>query len=139
MSFDLFVQCFRHGKVTKFKRTLVEEIFGPYAIGRSAKGGIERLFYPEDDGGGELYGDDGEEIGSLMFSHFGGDALYDGIYALTDRIKGVIYWADEAPCSAITDPEVLAHLPPELVDGVGPPAVVHDRQGIYDAIKQNDE
>jgi hypothetical protein len=132
MSFDIFVQCFRNGEMATFKRTVFEEIFGPFIVSREPK--FARVQF-SDGGGAEIYLDDSDEQSSLMFNHCGGDAFFDALYQLTDRIKGVIHWPGEGPSSVVTDAAVLAHLPADFVEGVGPPALVHDRDGITDAIQ----
>lgn len=134
MSFDIFVQCFRDGEAVTFKRAIFDEIFDRFAVTREAK--FMRVEFP-DGGGADIYVDEGDALDSVMFNHCGGDAFFDALYQLADRVKGIIYWADEAPCSAITDAAVLEHLPEDLVEGVGPPALVRDRDGITDAIERS--
>lgn len=136
MSFDIFVQCFRNGEVATFKRAIVEEIFGPYAVARQADEGIVRVKYP-DGGGADVYGDNQPELRSISFDHCGGDAFFDALYLLADRIEGVIYWPGVGPSSAITDAAVLEHLPADFIEGCGPPALVRDRDGITDAIQRS--
>jgi hypothetical protein len=136
MSFDIFIQCFRDGEIATFKREIVEEIFGPYAVKRGETGGIERVRYP-DGGGGDVYYADDEDLNSMMFNHCGGDAFFDALLHFTDRIKGVIYWPGVGVCSVITDAAVLAHLPAGFIDGCGPPAFVHDRDGLTETIKRS--
>jgi hypothetical protein len=88
MSFDIFVQCFRDGEMAMFKRTVFEEIFGPFVVSREPKFGHVRFL---DGSVADIYLDDGDEQSSLMFNHCGGDAFFDALYQLTDRVKGVIY------------------------------------------------
>src|SRR5579871_4521263 len=115
MSFDIFVQCFRNGDVAMFKRSVFEEIFGRFTVSREPNFALTKF---PDGSGADIYVDDSDELDSIMFNHCDGDAFFDALYQLTDRIKGIIYWADEAPCSAITDAAVLEHLPEALVEGV---------------------
>ena len=126
----------RNGEIATFKRAIVEEIFGPYAIRRGSGNGIGRVKYP-DGSGAEIYGDNQEELDGVMFTHCGGDAFFDGLYQLADRIKGVIYWPGVGRASAITDMTVQEHLPAEFIEGCGPPVLVQDRDGITDAIQRS--
>jgi hypothetical protein len=134
MSFDIFVQCFRNGGVATFKRAVVEEIFESFAVGYGRHRTCVRF---PDGSGANIYLADGDELDSIMFNHCGGDAFFDALYQLTDRIKGVIYWPGVGVSSAITDAAVLEHLPADFVEGCGPPAVAHDRDGITDAIRRS--
>ena len=136
MSFDIFVQCFRNREVATFKRAVVEEIFGPYVTRRGPGGEIERVKY-SDGGGAEIYGDKQDDLVGISFDHCGGDAFFDALFQLADRIKGVVHWPGVGPSSVITDAAVLEHLPADFVEGCGPPALVHDRDGITDAIQRS--
>lgn len=135
MSFDIFLQRFENGEVGTFKRAVVEEIFGPYAVDGAPKG-IMRVEYA-DRGGADVYIDDEEDLKGLMFNHCGGYTFFDALYQLTDRIKGVVYWPGIGPSSAITDAAVMQHLPADFLEACGPPALVHDRSGITDAIRRS--
>ncbi len=129
------MQGFQNGETAPFKRAIFDEIFAPHIVlGR--EDGVWRLAYP-DGSGGEVYGVDKEDIDCVMFTHCGGDALFDGMLLLADRIKGVIHWPGEGVASVITDPAVMAHLPQELIESIGPPALVHDRAGIYETIRNS--
>jgi|SRR5579864_324451 len=136
MSFDIFVQCFRDGEVATFKRTILEEIFGPYVTQRGSNREIERVDYPDRTGGAEIYGDREEDLKSVMFTHGGGDALYDAIYRLVERIEGVVYWPDLGPCCAVTDAATLPHLPRKFLESCGPAVVAKSGAEIIAAIQR---
>ena len=137
MSFDVFVQCFRDGKVATFERSILEEIFGPYASQRGSKGEIERVDYPDGGGGAEIYGAKKDSLTSIMFTHGGGDSLYDSIYQFADCIKGVVYWASPPPCSAVTDPETLSHAPASFLEACGPAVIAKSGAEIIAAIERD--
>jgi len=136
VSFDVFVQCFRNGEIATFKRAILEEIFGPYATQRGPRGEIKRVDYPDRAGGAEVYGGDEEDLNSVMFTHLGGEPLYDGIYRLADRIMGIVYWADVPPCCAVTDAATLLHVPADFIEGCGPAVVAKSGAEIIAAIQR---
>lgn len=134
MSFDIFVQCFRNHEVATFKRAVLEEIFGPYVVDRRPS--FMRAEFPDRGGGAEIYSDDEDDLDSVMFTHGGGDPLFDAIYRLVDRIKGVVYWADLPPCCAVTDAATLSHVPVDFIEGCGPAVVAKSGAEIIAAIQR---
>ena len=131
MSFDVFLQCCRDGEPAKFPRAIFEEIFGPYIASRSAH--FVRVEYP-DRACADIYLGDEESIDGMMFNHFGGDAFFDGLYSITDRVEGVVLWPDAAPNCAVTDVATLIHLPEDLIRTCGPAIVVGDGKAMKDAV-----
>lgn len=106
-----------------FKRELVEEIFGRYALNPPPH--CQNATYL--DGRAEIYGADEEEIDGIMCSHSWGTTFFEALYELADRTKSVIFWPSLGPSAAVTDVATLVHLPPGAFEHEGePPAVVAD-------------
>jgi hypothetical protein len=122
MGFDIFIQRCRNGERAMFKRELVQEIFGRYAVDPPPH--FQGATYL--DGRAEIFGaDEGDEIDGLMCSHFSGMTFYEALYELADRTGSVIFWPSDGPWAAVTKEATLAHSPPGAFDRDGrPPSVV---------------
>lgn len=131
MAFDIFLQCYRNGEPATFKRSVVDEIFAPYAFGDPE---LTMVTFP-DGSGSCLYLDQGDDIQGMMFNHCGGDEFFEALYQLAARTKSVILWPEAGPASSvITDPETWKHLPEFWHDGSGPPRVVKSGLEVQDCI-----
>lgn len=131
MSFDVFLQRCRDGQPATFPRAIFEERFGPYVAERGRH--FARVQYP-DRACADIYLGDEENIRGMMFNRFGGDAFFDGLYRITDRVKGVVLWPDAAPNCAVTDVAALEHLPEDLLRTCGPALVVREGKAMKDAV-----
>jgi hypothetical protein len=108
MSFDIFLQCYRNGEPANFKRSVVEEIFGPHAYGDPD---FSNVTFP-DGSGSCMYVDDGDDMQCIMFNHCGGHDFFQALYELADRTKSVVLWPDDdRPATAVTDEATPGHLP----------------------------
>lgn len=131
MSFDLFVMCFRDGKKATFKREVFEEVFGRNAVDPDLSSGYVK--YP-DGGGGEIYSRSGDEIGHIMLTHFGGDMMFAAIHELADRTGSAIIWPDTRPSLAVTNAFVVADIPEDCAESIGPAYVAKDHRALMDYI-----
>jgi hypothetical protein len=134
MSFDIFLQCFRNGKSATFERAIFDESFPAYFVDRERYPGLMRIEY-SDGGGADIYVDDGDHVGGMMFNHCGGDAFFDALYELARQTGSVIFWPGVGRTSVIADPTMIRHLPADLIESCGEPVLVHDRVGIMEAIR----
>ena len=132
MSLDFFVDCFANGQPKAFKRSAFDSIFGEYVVERTV--GFSRLRYPDQAGGAEVYIDDADEIGCVMFNHCGGDLFWQGVYELVKAIDGVIWWANVDHISAVASVDVLKQLSAIFVDENANPAVIANGQELVEAI-----
>ena len=132
MSFDIFLAHFQNGEVTSFKRDVFDELFDAFVVGRR-DAGFMRVRFP--DGGADIYVDDTELLSGMMFNHCGGDEFFDALFELARRTSSVIFWPGIGRTSVIADPAVLSHLPADFIKSCGEPVLVHDRDGITDAIR----
>jgi hypothetical protein len=130
MSFDIFVARFRDAKPSAFKRASFEKVFGKFIAEQRTD--FVRLRYP--NGGAEVYVDDTDDIGSVMFNHCGGDAFWEGVYQFAKEIDGVIWWPNVDHISAIASADILQHLPAMFVDEEAHPTVIANGQELLDAI-----
>ena len=129
MSFDIFLQCFRNGEPACFKRTVFEEIFLRDAIDpNELPSGVTYA-----DGGAEIYVEDKEEIDGVSFDHCGGDTFFAALLELADRTGAVVFWPTEGRQIAVTNPDVVGHLPAELA-ALGPAYIVKTGPELRDAI-----
>jgi hypothetical protein len=128
MGLDIFIQCCRNGERALFKRELVEEIFGRYALDPPPH--LQGATYL--DGQAEIYGaDKSDEIDHLMCAHCWGTTFFEALFELADRTKSVIFWPSRGPWAAVTDVVTLTHLPPSAFDKEGePPTVVADAKAL---------
>jgi hypothetical protein len=120
MSIDIHLQCFRNGEPATFKRELVEQIFAREASDhRPPLTGVRYA-----DGGAEIYGaDNGDDIQSLMFNHFGGKTFFNALYELARETKSVVLMVTESHPIAVADQETIDHLPPGFAS-LSTPAIV---------------
>jgi hypothetical protein len=135
MSFDIFVIKFSNKEVMMFKRSIFEDIFGPHVIQRDP---VIRIAYP-DRSGAEIYVQDGDEIGSAMFNHCGGDMFFQDLYEFMKRGNLALYWADLPPCCAIPNEAMLADLSEAFLKSVHTPSIVHSGRDIVAAIGRSGE
>ena len=136
MSFDIFVQRFRDKEPATFKRSDFEDIFGAYVIRRESDPGFVEVKFP-DGSVADVYVSEQENVDSIMFNHCGGEAFFQALYQLADRIKGCIYWPDLGPSSVVTDATTPVHLSPDFAEALGPPIVVTNGVGILEAIQRS--
>jgi hypothetical protein len=114
MSFDIFLQCFRHGEPEPIPRELFESIFLPHDTHPDAykkDPGYMTVEYP-DGSGASIYcgGDNDDAQSNIMFNHFGGDAFSEDLYKLAHLTRSIIYWPAQKPIYLYTDPTVPAEL-----------------------------
>ncbi len=122
MSMSIFLICLRHGESASFKRSIAEEILLRDALDKRLP--ITSVEY-SDDSGGAVYGlQDKEDITGVSFDHCGGEMFFAALYELADRTGAFFVWSDALPCLAVTNEATLAHLPSDIVEGLGPPYIV---------------
>jgi hypothetical protein len=121
MGFDLFMSCCRNGESATFKREIAEEIFNRDAIDPTTP--LTEVRYA--DGRGEVYGAEEDDVDGIMLAHFGGRTILERVWELAHRTGSFFYWPgdpDGGPWIAVTDPQTLQHMWPELLkepDAIG--------------------
>ena len=162
MSFDIFLQCFRKGAPTAFKREVFEEVFLPFCDDRHEYEGdpdFMRVEFPDGSGSDIYLGSlrknresmielgeiseadpfprdrgDPEDLESLMFNHGGGDMFFQAMYELADRTQSVIFWPSEGPSTVVTNESVLKELPEDFPD-IKTARIVRSGADIIEAIE----
>jgi hypothetical protein len=118
MSFDIYLQCFRSGECTYFKREIFEAIFLPHskyvAVYRKDPSFL-RVDYP-DGSGSDIYCGHDADINHLTFNHGGGEPLFESMYELAKRTRSVIYWPGDTPCAVVTEESTRNDLPDDFPD-----------------------
>lgn len=133
MSFDLYIQCFRNGETASFPRQWLYEAFGAYASERIELN-VMVLSYP-DGGGGDLYPDKGDDVHSFSINRPRGELMFDDLFALMRRAGLALYWPSLEPSLTVTDACVIAGLPKDMVELVGPATIASSGADIIAAIK----
>jgi len=118
MSFDVYLQCFRNGEPTHFKRELFEAIFLPhskYVDAYRKDPSFLGVDYP-DGSGSDIYCGHDTDISHLTFNHGGGEALFQAMYELAKQTRSVIYWPGDTPCAVVTEETTRNDLPEGFPD-----------------------
>ncbi|WP_020174033.1 hypothetical protein [Methyloferula stellata] len=110
MGFDLFIHSYKGDEPALYDRRLLEDIFNRDAIDPTSP--LSEVRYA--DGRGEVYGADDDQINGIMLSHFGGRTIVERAFELADKTKALICWPGEEVFMAVTNREVLDHLPTEV-------------------------
>jgi hypothetical protein len=133
LSFDIFLHCVKDGMPAAFECGLFEEIFGRGAIDLRLP--FTRVDYV--DGGAEIYGaDEGEDIEHLMFTRCGGETFFAALHELADRSGSMIFWPSPGRSIAVTRADMVAHIPPDMVE-LGPPYIVSNGRELADCISHD--
>lgn len=127
---ELFLTRVLDGKVIRFEREVVEEIMGRDAVDPSSP--LVDIEYA--DGGCELIGGDDDSIETLMFDHFGGETFFSRLWELANRTGAFLWWAGNGDGYAVTNRDVLEHLPPDIINSPKLPFVVRDGAALEEAI-----
>jgi hypothetical protein len=125
MSFDIFLQCFRDGEPTSFKREIFEAIFLPHCqnVGAYKRDpSFLRVDYPGGSGS-DIYCGKDADISCLTFNHGGGEPLFRSMYELAKQTKSVIYWPGDTPCAVVTEEATRIDLPEDFPDKDAAPVV----------------
>ena len=164
MSFDIFLQCYRKGLPTSFKREVFEDMFLAHCDNRKeyrSDPKFMRVKYPDDSRADIYIGTvhevrslmlelgnvaeanalssdlgDPRDILDLMFNHCGGDMFFETMYKLADRTQSVIFWPNVPSLIVVTNEAVLKELEPDF-PGIDNPRIVHSGADIVEAIRNS--
>ena len=105
VSFDIFLQRFRHGEPAAADSSAVLDTLKPYAA-------HDDKMLVTADGDAAIYGLDDPGAGHLMINHAGGRVIWDVIYELALAAGFVIM---PVGCGTLVPgAKLIPHLPPEL-------------------------
>jgi hypothetical protein len=120
MSFDILLQCFRHGEEAPIPRKMFDAIFGPHDTHpqlRKTDPGYMVVEYPDGSGASIYSGyEDGKDATGMMFNHCGGPSFWADLYELADRSKSIIFWPSEKLIYVYTDESVPKEVPEGAFD-----------------------
>ena len=77
-------------------------------------------------------------IDGFMLSHFGGDTICERALEIAVLTKSLIYWPGSPVFAAVTDREVIAHLPLEARLHLGEIALVATVDDLWAAINREE-
>jgi hypothetical protein len=160
MSYDIFLACVRGKDSPRFSREVFEEIFlphCPYLTSYRADPGFMQVEYPDGSRADiSIHNTSDEEeqarrqartpeerialpkfppgdpayIEFLGFGHFGGDAFFQDLYALADRVGAMVYAGGAV---IVTKESVLKEIPEDFL-GMENARVVRDPAELEDAV-----
>jgi hypothetical protein len=97
---------------------------------------LRDLKYP-NGGGGYVYIEDGEEIGGFTVNRPNGDELFNDLFVLMKDVGAVVYWPGEGPCIAVAEPAIIADLPSDMLEAIGPAVTVASGAEIIETISRS--
>ena len=123
MSFDLFLQSFQNGKPCGIPDRVIRECFGPYL--RDESPDVWDIRYDELNSSTIFISRQSDgTITSLNVNRPCVDLrLWDALFRILMLGNVVFHFPGDSPPS-IAQPEAADHLPPEMIDAIGTPAVV---------------
>jgi hypothetical protein len=134
MSFDIFLQRNDANRIIPFKRSILAEILGPYALVDKDRG-IYGALFPNGERP-EIYGAEKEDISFLSLNRFGSMSL-QVMWEVADRTHSYIFWPEgdpNKPHLVVTSAESLAELDPGIVDAIGPAVIAKNGEELEQLI-----
>jgi len=133
MSFDIFLGCMKNGESATFPRALVETAFAPFIESRSDRS------WKLTDSLADVWIQAGPEIYGFTVSRPPGDEhpFWQALFDLMRQTQSVLYWPSDGPASVVTDEAVIAHMPAEMIEIVGPVIVVETPLEIGECIRNS--
>ena len=130
MSWAIYLQSFENKDVSRFKRSIVWEIFGPKA--RSTPEGWGLMY--GDRNGGVLYLEDDELVGGCSVRRPSNDAIRD-LYRVAQRVRSTIN-VDAA--FFVADAAFLPDIPDWLISALPkPPRVVLSADELLERVAES--
>lgn len=111
MSLDIFMQAYRSGEPTTFKRMVMDQVFG--ANLSINEDDFARVGFT-DGSGGQMFFSEGDDLHGVMFNHCGGEAFWNALFDLLKRTGSVLFWPGGGGY-LVADMAVVAHLPRGMV------------------------
>jgi len=136
MSFEVFLQCFDRGEPAGIDREAIRALF-PVDNERS-DGTLWSVWYDQQNGCDifvEPLESDPSLVTALTVSRPCEDRrLWEALLAVMRMGAVTLYFPGEAP-PLVAGAQVAHHLPPDMVETMGPPAIAATAQDILDAIR----
>lgn len=117
MSNDIWIDAYDKTTSVPIKRSLIEEILGPFAK-RGNDGVICRVDFPDGSAAADIFPepDESGDYDGFSFHRFGGTMFFEAVWQIADRSNGFIFWPGDEDAAAVTREEVLEHLPQDLIE-----------------------
>lgn len=135
MSFDIFIQKFVAGEAQQLPPEAFRHAFGPALEERAA--GKFRVVYADGGVADISVGGDRKAHGMAINRPPNSPAFWDSIVAYLRETQSVLYWPGAPPAAAVASIDVIAQLPPDLIQGLGTPQLVHSGGDILKLIEQS--
>jgi hypothetical protein len=124
MSFDIFLVCVDHGSVATFPSSIIKDAFAPFIESRDKSSWklvncLADVWIEEDEA----------ETDGFMVSRPPGDEDHPFWAALLDimrKTQTVLFWPSVGPepHAVVAEAAVIAHMPPDMIEKLGTPALV---------------
>ncbi|MGN7770177.1 hypothetical protein [Phyllobacterium sp. 22552] len=138
MSLDIFINCFEAGETGYFRLDLIDEIFGPFVVGRDNQHRLWKLDYGQNN------------TSDLYFSLKEGDAslcsdltinrpcsdprLYDALLSVLRQSNSVLFYPTDDDPPLIGKETTRPHLPEDMVTSLGTPVIARSGTEIIQTI-----
>jgi hypothetical protein len=121
MSFDIYLQCWRHQLPSRFDWVEFQKVFGAYLEFDEPDSGT--IKFP-DGSGAQILVYDTKDSSGVSVSSAGGKHFWDAFVTFASRTGSTIFWADNGLSVVVTEPETISHIPAEVMATLGPVRVV---------------
>jgi hypothetical protein len=123
MSFDIYLQCWRHQLPSRFDWVEFQKVFGAYLEFDEPDSGTIRF---PDGSGAQILIYDNKQSSGVSVSSAGGKYFWDAFVTFASRTGSTIFWADNGLSLVVTEPETISHIPFEVMATLGPVHVVNN-------------
>lgn len=138
MSFDIFLVCVDHGNVATFPSSTIKDAFAPFVESRN-----KSSWKLADCLADVWIGEDEAETDGFMVSRPPGSEDHPFWAALLDimgKTRTVLYWMSDGPKphAVVADEAVIAHMPPDMIEALGTPALVRSPAEFLERINDSE-
>jgi len=136
MSFSIYVSALSGGKLTTIKRSIVTDAFADL-IGIVDYCGWQLTLPDWGLCSGHFYIEDLPEIQGFSINRPPLAPVFaDALYTVMHQTPTVLMWPDNGPdpCCCVANPAVIREMPPDMIEALGMPTVVHSGEEIIACI-----
>ena len=139
MSFDIYISALSGGKITTIKRSIVTDAFAEL-IGIVDRVGWQLILPDWGLCSGHFYIDDSLDVDSFSINRPPLVPVFAAaLYTVMRQTPTVLMWPGIGPdprC-CVADPAVIKEMPPDMIEALGMPTVVHSGEEIIDCISRS--
>jgi hypothetical protein len=130
MSWAIHLQSFQNGKISKFSRSIIWDVYGPKALLNAEGWGLTY----DGIAAGVLILDDDDPTDGFSIRRPGRPAIRD-MYEVARQVPCLINWDDN---SAVADERFIAGIPDWLLNALaGRPHIIHSGDDLLKCLEQN--